>query len=155
MTTKELSRRIFQEIYTMGRLELIEETHDEHCRLRDPSFDHIIEGPETIRGYVQALRTGFPDFKIEVERQIAEDDLVASQIICHGTHDGPFMGLQPTHNPGHTRCTVVQRFRNDKVIEADVVWDLLGFLNQLEVKPAQTLWENLMAVARGERKVEA
>lgn len=155
MTKKELSRRIFDEIYTKGRLDLIDETHDEHCKLRDPSFDHIIEGPETIRGYVTALRTGFPDFKIDVERQIVEGDLVASQIICHGTHDGPFMGLEPTHNMGHTRCTVVQRFRDDKIVEAEVVWDLLGFLNQLEVKPAQTLWENLMAASRGERKVKA
>lgn len=154
MTRKELSRRIFDEIYSKGRLEMIEDTHDEHCKLRDPTLDTVLEGPETIRRYVELLRTGFPDFKIEIERQIAEDDLVASQIVCHGTHDGPFMGMDPTHKKGHTRCTVVQRFRDDRVVEADVVWDVLGLLNQLEVKPAQAIWENMMAAARGERKAQ-
>lgn len=153
MTKKELSRRIFDEIYSNGRMELIEETHDEHCKLRDPSLDTVLEGPESIRRYVRGLREAFPDFKIEIERQIEEGDLVASQIVCHGTHNGTYMGLEPTHNKGHTRCTAVQRFRADKVVEADVVWDLLGLLVQLDVKPAQAIRETMMA-ATAERKIK-
>ena len=144
MTNKELSRRIFDEIYTKGRLGMIEDTHDEHCKLRDPSR-------ETIRQYVKSLRDGFPDFAIEVERQIVETDLVASQIVCHGTNDGPFMGLEPTHKKVHVRCIAVQRFRDDKIVEADVMWDVLGLLNQLGVEPAQALYAQMMATAKGEK----
>lgn len=153
MNTKELSRRIFEEIYSKGRLDMIEDTHDDHCRLRDPSRDTVLEGPETMRRYVEGLRRGFPDFRIEVDRQIAEGDTVASRVVCHGTHNGTFMGLEPTHKKIHVRCTIMQRFRDQKVVEADVMWDLLGFLNQVELAPARALWENMMAAAGMERKV--
>jgi predicted ester cyclase len=155
MTTKEQSRRVFDEIYTKGNLELIEETHDPHCKLRDPSRDTVLEGPEAIRRYVQWLRQGFPDFRIEVERQIQENDLVATQAVCHGTHDGPFMGMEPTHNPVHTRCLIVQRFRDNKVLEAEVMWDVLGFLNRLGLAPARAIHDEMETLMREEPTVGA
>lgn len=153
MTKKELSLRIFDEIYSKGRLDLIPETHDEHCKLRDPSRDEILEGPETIRRYVENLRTGFPDFKITVERQIEENDLVATQAICQGTNKGPFLGMDPTDKPVNVRCLVVQRFRNEKVVEADVMWNVLGLLYQIGLKPATAIHDEMVTAARQAQKV--
>ena len=148
MTNKELSRQIFDEIYSKGHLDRIKDTHDEHCRLRDPSRDTVLEGPEATRAYVSWLRRGFPDFTINVERQIEEEDLVATQMVCQGTHKAEFMNIQPTNRKVHVRCTVVQRFRNNKVVEADVMWDVLGLLYQLGLKPAEEIHEELAAAAR-------
>jgi predicted ester cyclase len=147
MTKKEVSRRIFDEIYTEGRLDRIEPTHDEHCKLREPSRETVLEGPEAIRQYVQSLRGGFPDLRMNVERMIEEDDVVATQLICQGRHNGSFMGVEPTGNEVTVRATVVHRFRGDKVVEADVTYDVLGLLIQIGLKPAREMREQLAARA--------
>lgn len=149
MTNKELSRRIFDDIYSRGRLEEIEATHDQHCRLRDPTRETILEGPEAIRRYVEGLRTGFPDFRIEVDRQVAENDLVLSQVVCRGTHDGPFMGMEPTHREVNLRVAIAQRFRKSKVVEAEVYWDVLTFLDQVGMAPAHSIHQELAAAVKG------
>jgi steroid delta-isomerase-like uncharacterized protein len=148
MTNKELSLRIFDEIYSKGRLDLIPETHDEHCRLRDPSQDEILEGPETIRRYVENLRAGFPDFTITVERQIEENDFVATQAITQGTHKATFLGMEPTNKRVNVRCLVIQRFRDEKVVEADVMWNVLGLLYQIGLKPATAIHDEMVTAAR-------
>ncbi|NIP79918.1 MAG: hypothetical protein GWM90_12125 [Gemmatimonadetes bacterium] len=145
MTNKELSRRIFDEIYSKGKVDLIPETHDEHVRLRDPSRDTILEGPESIRRYVESLRKGFPDFKMTAETQIAENDWVATQVLCHGTHKGTYMGMEPTKKNVNVRCLVFQRFRNNKVTEAEAMWDVLGLLYQLGLKPAEAIHDDMAA----------
>lgn len=153
MTKKEISRRVFEEIYSKGRLDLIPETHDDHCRLRDPGRDTILEGPETMRHYVEGLRRAFPDFKITIERQVEEKDVVASQVICQGTHKGPFMGLEPTNRRANVRTLVFQRFKNEKIVEAEVMWNVLGLLYQLGLKPAEAIHDDLIASVREDQKV--
>jgi steroid delta-isomerase-like uncharacterized protein len=155
MTHKEMSRRVFDEIYSKGDLDLIEETHDPHCKLRDPSRDTVLEGPEAIRRYVQWLRQAFPDFRMEIERQVLENDMVATQATCHGTHEGSFMGMEPTQNRVHTRCLVLQRFHDGKVADAEVMWDVLGLLNQLGFAPARAIHDELQARMREEPRVGA
>jgi steroid delta-isomerase-like uncharacterized protein len=150
MTNKELARRIFGEIYTNGNLDLVEETHGEHCKLRDPTFDTILEGPEAARAYVASLRTAFPDFRITVDRQIAENDLVASQVVCEGTHKGEYLGMPASNRKGTVRATIVQRFRNGKVEEADVMWDVLGLFYQLGLKPAEAIHDEVAAALRAQ-----
>ena len=61
------------------------------------------------------------------------------------------MGLEPTQKKVHVRCIAVQRFRDDEIVEADVMWDVLGLLNQLGVEPAQALYAQMMATAKGEK----
>lgn len=155
MTKKELSRRIFDEIYSRGQMDRIEKTHDDHVKLRDPSRGTVLEGPEEIRRYVTALRTGFPDFTMEVENQIEEDDWVASVVICHGTHEGSYLGLEPTGKKVHVRCTVMQHFEDDRVTDAEVIWDLLGLLNQVGLRPATELYGKIRAAARAQTGVSA
>ena len=150
MTNKELARRIFDEIYTRGNLELVEDTHGEHCKLRDPTFEEILEGPEAARGYVASLRKAFPDFRITIDRQVAENDLVVSQVVCEGTQKGEYLGMPASNRKGTVRATIVQRFRDDKVEEADVMWDVLGLLYQLGLKPAEAIHDEVAAALRAQ-----
>ena len=55
-----------------------------------------MHGPRGIGRYVTAYRAAFPDIRITVEDQLAEDDKVATRWTARGTHLGEFLGLSPT-----------------------------------------------------------
>ncbi|WP_313695293.1 ester cyclase [Halorarum halobium] len=66
-------------------------------RYHDPTGDGeepLSEFKQFIRGYHEA----FPDLTLAVDRYIAEDDLVSIWGRATGTHEGPFMGIEPTGN---------------------------------------------------------
>ncbi len=76
-------------------------------------------------------------------------------VTCHGTHEGPFLGLDPTRKKIHVRCTVFQHFQNDKVTQAEVSWDVLGMLNQVGLRPAVELYENIREAAKRQAEITA
>jgi predicted ester cyclase len=55
-----------------------------------------VHGPGGIKRYVTAYRTAFPDIRLTVEDQLAEDAKVATRWTARGTHLGEFLGLAPT-----------------------------------------------------------
>jgi predicted ester cyclase len=55
-----------------------------------------VHGPGGIKRYVTAYRAAFPDIRLTVEDQLAEDDKVATRWTARGTHLGEFLGLAPT-----------------------------------------------------------
>ncbi len=55
-----------------------------------------MHGPRGIGRYVTAYRAAFPDIRVTVEDQLAEDDKVATRWTARGTHLGEFLGLSPT-----------------------------------------------------------
>jgi predicted ester cyclase len=51
-----------------------------------------------------ATFAAFPDFRMTVERQIAEGDIVATFAICRGTHLGTYQGIPPTGKRSASRA---------------------------------------------------
>jgi steroid delta-isomerase-like uncharacterized protein len=86
--------------------------------------------------FICAVRTGFPDFEMDVEFMIAEENMIAIGFTAGGTHEGEFMGVPPTGKasdpvPG----IMIHRFKDGRVVEGWAVWDVLGLMQQLDVIP--------------------
>ena len=81
----------------------------------------------------------FPDLRIEVVDQVADDDRVVSRWILHGTHRGRRVTL-----PGIT----ISRFENDKIAEDLTVSDNLGLLRQIGVRRGLALAARYLRGAR-------
>jgi predicted ester cyclase len=43
------------------------------------------------------LREAFPDFHAEIHWQLADGDRVTTYKTYHGTHEGAYLGVAPTH----------------------------------------------------------
>jgi steroid delta-isomerase-like uncharacterized protein len=81
-------------------------------------------GPEVIEGFVQALRSAFPDLRVEVTILATQGDRVAWLRTARGTHQGEFMGVPASGRAIAWREMVVTRFESDRIAEEWAVSDL-------------------------------
>ncbi len=68
------------------------------------------DGPEGAREVFTRLWAGFPDMRFDLATMVAEGDKVVCIGIMNGTHDGPFMGMPPTHERTSARHIHVLTF---------------------------------------------
>jgi predicted ester cyclase len=129
-------RRIPEEIFNQGKLELIDElfSHDyvEHVPL-PPGFS---PGREGVKQYISLLRSAFPDFHYTIGDQFVEGDKHVGQLTAHGTHLHEFMGIPPTGKTATWTEIHIGRMVEGKLVEHWANQDDLGMLQQLGVIPA-------------------
>ena len=93
-------------------------------------------GPDEVRGTFEWLRGGFSDLRVEVEDLIAEGDKVVARIRMTGTHDGEFVGLQPTGRTWNYEHIHIFRLAEGKILEHWAVREDLKAMIQLGVVSA-------------------
>jgi predicted ester cyclase len=133
---KAISRRIALEVFSQGRLDLVDE-------IFAPDFtDHatrppgIPAGREGVKAIASALRKGFPDLTYRVDLQIAEGDFVAGYVTVNGTHRGEVFGMPATGKHAEWAESHIVKLANGKVTEHWGIVDQLGMLRQLGLAPA-------------------
>jgi|SRR5215472_973254 predicted ester cyclase len=107
--------------------------------LVDPDFINHTAPAGTPRGgegliyFVnKVMRQAFPDLRVEIYQQIAENDLVFTRKTFHATHLGPFMGIAPTGRKVFMNVMDIIRIKNGKYIEHWGIRDTQELLNQLK-----------------------
>ncbi|MDS0294828.1 ester cyclase [Halogeometricum luteum] len=126
---ERIARRVPEDVATGGDLDLIDELYAEDAVEHDPFGEH--RGRERIKESVGAFVGAFSDFSATVEDVVAEGDTVAMRVTLRGTHDGPFMGLEPTGERVEVSNAVFTRIEDGKIAERWVHPDALGLLRQL------------------------
>jgi steroid delta-isomerase-like uncharacterized protein len=81
---------------------------------------------------VEAFLAAFPDLRNEILLILAEDDLVAAHQRWTGTHEGAFLGVEPTGRAVEFSSTAVLRFRDGLISQAWDEVDVAGLLAQLD-----------------------
>jgi steroid delta-isomerase-like uncharacterized protein len=128
---KKLSRRLFDEVWNTGDLDTVDELMAPDYVAHTAGFGETIEGSGAFKDFVARMREAFPDWRSTVEHQIAEGDYVAIRWISRGTHDGPFMGMEPTGRRVEMTGTTIFRLQDGKLAEGWAHPDLLGLLQQI------------------------
>jgi predicted ester cyclase len=82
------------------------------------------------------------EFHAEIHWQLADADgeRVTTYKTYHGTHEGPFLGIAPTHRKIHFESVDVMRVRNGKITDHWGVGNLLSltiFMRQVGLLPSQ------------------
>ena len=131
------AQKRFGEAVQSGRFELLPELVSQSVVDHDPAPGQA-PGPQGYAEFFQMLRTAFPDMKIEVDHLVADEDNVAFAYTLTGTHQGPFMGVQPTGRPVEVRGMQISRFDGGKMVERWGSSDELGILKQIGAAPALT-----------------
>src|SRR6476469_11077638 len=67
----------------------------------------------------------------EIGMQVAEDDLVVSQIFGRGVHAGELLGIPATNKAVETEGIAIHRIRDGKIVEYWSVTDIARVLQQV------------------------
>jgi steroid delta-isomerase-like uncharacterized protein len=126
----------FTEGIVNGNFDVIDEVMADDVVDHDPApFQE--QGPEGFKKFFRYLSNAFPDFNIEPEHMVATDDDVAVAYTLTGTHQGEFLGVEPTGRAIEVRGVQIARFRDAQIVERWGSSDELGILQQLGVDPAE------------------
>jgi predicted ester cyclase len=132
---KALLRRVADEVWTAGKLDVIDELFAADYRGWSPT-DGEIRGPSGIRELVERYRTAFSGTTMTADRIIAEGDWVTMTWTARGTHTGDLMGIAPTGREVTVTGIQVERVADGKLVEGYGTFDALGMLQQLGAVPA-------------------
>ena len=86
---------------------------------------------EDLKALIVMWRTAFPDFHFQVEEIIAEDKLVAVNLIFEGTHKGKWKDMPPSGNKVMVEEMMFFRFDQGKIVELWEVFDEFEMRNQI------------------------
>ncbi|MGF1472298.1 MAG: ester cyclase [Rubrobacteraceae bacterium] len=127
-------RRVFDELLNGGNADVAEELispdYVEHSPLSDQAT-----GVDGLKERVSMLRSAFPDFHYDLEDLISGEDKAVSRWTMHGTHEGEFMGLEPTGRRIEVSGIDIYRISGGKVAEHWHEMDTLRMMQQLGAIP--------------------
>jgi steroid delta-isomerase-like uncharacterized protein len=134
--TKTLVRRLYEEGFNRGNLDVVNELMAPDAVTHDPIVLDAPAGPDAIRGGIEMIRKAFPDFHVEVLDLIAEDDRVGSFLLMSGTDAGDYRCGGATHKKGTMRALFLWRVADGRLAESWGMADGFQFLQQLGVFPS-------------------
>lgn len=138
---KALARRVIEEMFNNGNLDLAEEVIAPEYVDHDPAMPEDIRGPEGFKAFVAGYRAAFSDLHVEIEDQLAEGDKVATRWTATGTHDGDLAGIPPTGRRVTTPGMEIVRISGGKLVEGWEGYDSMNMMQQLGVIPSPEVAE--------------
>lgn len=91
--------------------------------------------PEWLGDLVYLYRRAFPDLRLEIESQTAEDDCVVTCVRMRGTQKGWLLGIPPAGHKIDVTGIRVDRLAGGKIVESSFQLDSLALLRQLGSLP--------------------
>jgi len=104
------------------------------ARLLTDDFVHNnqFRGREGQQGAVDEMIAAFPDLEVRIMMTVAEDDKVAAHQRWRGTHEGSFIGIEPTGKKVEFTSTAILLIHGDLIAQAWDEVDLMGLALQLK-----------------------
>ncbi len=132
---KTVVRRLFDELWNKGNLQVADETIAPAYVHNDPSSPDFGKGPESEKKRVNLYRGALHDLRLTIEDLLADGDTVVARWSCRGVHKGELNGIAPTGKQIAITGITICRFANGKIVEGFVNWDALGLMRQLGAVP--------------------
>jgi predicted ester cyclase len=75
---------------------------------------------------IELFRSALTNLKVNILRQVAEDDIVVTYKTLHAVHTGPLMGVPPSGQPVSITIIDIVRLHNGKYVEHWGIRDVSG-----------------------------
>ena len=134
---ERLYREVFERVWNQGDLDFADVAYHPEYVIHSPAEPKPIRGLDAYMAFIQRIRTGFPDLRIEIEDTVAAGETVVGRLRMRMTHSGPYLRLPPTGTVVDATQIVWGRFENGRMREAWQEIDALGVLRQLGVLPPE------------------
>jgi len=130
----EVVRRILDEIWTQGNVDLADElvAEDAVDNDRQPGEDN---GLQSFKEHVGYLRGAASDLVCNVDQIWGVGDRVVARWRWQGTNDGPLFDIPATYKPFDMTQLAIYRLEHGKVVEIWKAGDMLQMLEQIGVLP--------------------
>ena len=130
---RKLARRYVEQVWNEGDVDVLEKIVTPDYVHHDPSMQEFGSGVEGFKRLIEMQRKAFPDLQITLEDQIATKEKVVDRWIGRGTHEGEFMGNNPTGRQVVASGITIHRIEDGRIAETWNNYDTLGMLRQLGV----------------------
>lgn len=128
---EEIVRRMNDEVWGEANLELVDEYVSADYVEHNTASPEPLRGPDGYKDNVRMLHDAFSDVEVTTEHLFAEGEKVVNHYTITGTHDGPFMGLEPTGIEVRISGISIGQIDAGKVVAGWTVADTMGLLQQL------------------------
>ena len=129
---KELAHTLPREIIIEGNLDLVDEYSADDYVGRMSFLPESVDREE-LKEAATMLHTEFSDLELTVEEVVSEGDKVVRRDRTTCTHEGEFMGIEPTGKEVEIRVIAIVRFEDGTVVDERYQADDLGLMEQLGV----------------------
>ena len=123
------------ELFNQGRVDDVLRQAADDVQVEMIPFGLVHRGHGGFRDFLTGFLGAFPDLRIEVKRQVADDARVAVELTAHGTHRGPLMtpagALAPTGKSVTFTVCEVWDFRDGKIAGIRNYQDAASILRQI------------------------
>ncbi len=116
MTNKETAKYFYEHVASDNLPDELPNYIAEDCVIR-VGEDSLPSGIEGMRAHFLAVRTTYPDLKMKIIRQFADEDTVISEFIMEGTHLGEWPGTKPTGKKLRIYGVDIDKFAGGKIVE--------------------------------------
>ena len=130
---KNAVERTFEAISSHD-FDALDDVMDEEMTFSDPLTE--IEGLDGYKGLMRGRLSALPDTDVEFHEMVAEDDVVVVHFTYGGTHEGEYMGIEPTGNEVEGTAVMIDRLEDGKIVERTEEFDTLSWFQQLGVDPS-------------------
>lgn len=96
-------------------------------------------GLEGILATNEAFMAAFPDLRFRIDDMVAEGDRVVTRLTCTATHEGSFLGIEPTGREVSCGMIQIARIADGKIVEHWGLTDELYLLEQVGMVPSEAL----------------
>jgi predicted ester cyclase len=93
---KAALRRIYDDVFSQGRLEVVDEVVAADAVDHSPPPNATGSTRADLKGFAALVRQGFPDVRFTPVLELADGDKVVAIYEMVGTHQGEFLGLPPS-----------------------------------------------------------
>lgn len=133
---KELIRRYVQAIddNQTSDWSILDDFIAEDFEAHNPPFPGVSLDREGMKQAAEIFRVATPG-RHEIGLQVAEGDLVVSQIVGRGVHAGELLGIPATNEDVETEGIAIHRVRDGKIVEYWAVTDIARVLQQVGALP--------------------
>jgi steroid delta-isomerase-like uncharacterized protein len=129
-----VSRRLVEEAFSQGKLDLVDELTAENYVDHDPVVGD--QDRESVKQTIASYREAFPDLTFTIKDVFAADDKVVIRWRAEGTFEHAFMGQEPTGEKGEPVDGIgIDRYVDGKVAESWGQWDTLRFMRNIGAVP--------------------
>lgn len=91
---------------------------------------------QELKDHIATFEEACPNYGMEIQKMIAEDDLVSVIGIAKGTNTGPLMGMPATGKYFEAPIHITYRVADGKIVEHWMLMDNFAMMQQLGLIPS-------------------